>query len=342
MGASSDIVDVSKDYLVTRSRIPIKARMKMCSTRSFAAPAALICLSGQGVFRGLQDTRTPLAITLAANSINFILDPILIYGLHMGVKGAALATAFAEISSAAAYCGLLWHRRRDVGLDCTMMEAIQRAKASYLPFLESGGTVLLRTSVLIGTKTLASSVATHLGSISIAAHQVLAQLWLLHSLLSDALAIAGTSIVATELATTTHRRCAREVSDRILELGMYLGTTMSVIYTIGSPFLPFVFTQDPKIISAIDAILPLAIIMLPLNSVAFVFDGIMIGAKDFEFMAKAMVASSCVASVSLLMVEPYHWGLTGVWLCQSSLMILRFGILTVRYNQPHGPVPPIK
>ena len=310
--------------------------------RSIAAPAALLCLSGQGVFRGLQDTRTPLAVTLAANTLNFCLDPVLIYGLHMGVKGAALATAFAEIASASAYCVLLWRRRRIIGLDCSPLQALQRARASYLPFLESGGTVLLRTSVLVGTKTLASSVATHLGAISIAAHQILAQLWLLHSLLSDALAIAGTSLVAAELATASHRRRARRVSDRLLQLGMYLGCGLAVLYTLSYPLIPYVFTQDPSVVDAINAILPLAIVMLPLNSVAFVFDGIFIGAKDFDFMAGAMVVSSVVASSSLLMVESHQWGLMGVWLSQSGLMILRFAILQGRYSQINGPIPPLK
>ena len=169
----------------------------------------------------------------------------------------------------------------------------------------------------------------------------LAQLWLLHSLLSDALAIAGTSIVATELATKSHHRHARRISDRLLELGVYLGCVMAVIYAVSFPLLPHVFTQDASVISTIEAILPLAIVMLPLNSAAFVFDGIMIGARDFDFMAWAMVASSFTASTSLLMVEPHHWGLMGVWFCQSGLMVLRFGILSVRYNQPNGPIPPI-
>lgn len=308
--------------------------------RSIAAPAALICLSSQGVFRGLQDTKTPLAITLAANSINFLLDPLLIYGFHMGVKGAALATAFAEITSAMAYLALLWRRRKDLGLDRSLSDALQGARANYLPFLESGGTVLLRTSFLIGTKTLASSVATHLGAVSIAAHQVLAQLWLLHSLLSDSLAIAGTSLIASELATASHRLKARDVSDRLLELAAYLGTAMAVLYTLGYPILPYIFTQDRPVIDAIQAILPLAIVMLPLNSTAFVFDGIFIGAKDFDFMALSMGASSLAACISLLMVEPHHWGLAGIWYCQSGLMVLRFGVLGARYLQPSGPIPP--
>jgi len=46
---------------------------------------------------------TPLRISLAANVANAILDPILIFRTGLGVAGAALATATAEIISFFAY-----------------------------------------------------------------------------------------------------------------------------------------------------------------------------------------------------------------------------------------------
>ena len=36
-----------------------------------------------GVFRGLQDTRAPLAATIASNIINIILAPVLIFGVSV-------------------------------------------------------------------------------------------------------------------------------------------------------------------------------------------------------------------------------------------------------------------
>ena len=45
------------------------------------------------------DTRTPMKISVAATLLNFVLDPILIFTLHLGVLGAALATLFAAMAS---------------------------------------------------------------------------------------------------------------------------------------------------------------------------------------------------------------------------------------------------
>lgn len=60
--------------------------------RALAAPAALLLTASQGAFRGLQDMKTVLNITVFANMINLALDPLLIFGLHQGVAGAAAAT----------------------------------------------------------------------------------------------------------------------------------------------------------------------------------------------------------------------------------------------------------
>ncbi|NNF37932.1 MAG: MATE family efflux transporter, partial [Gemmatimonadetes bacterium] len=69
--------------------------------RALAGPAVLIVTAGHGIFRGWQDTRTPLWITLGPNVVNLVLDPLLIFGLGWGLEGAAIATVVAQWSGAA-------------------------------------------------------------------------------------------------------------------------------------------------------------------------------------------------------------------------------------------------
>nr|WP_055505151.1 MATE family efflux transporter [Nonomuraea pusilla] len=49
-----------------------------------------------GVRKGLGDTRTPMRNALICNALVVVLDPLLIYGLGLGVRGAALATVAAR------------------------------------------------------------------------------------------------------------------------------------------------------------------------------------------------------------------------------------------------------
>ena len=51
------------------------------------APAMLAVLAGTGVLRGLQDTRTPLAVAIGANAVNLTLNATFVLRLHWGIAG---------------------------------------------------------------------------------------------------------------------------------------------------------------------------------------------------------------------------------------------------------------
>ena len=65
--------------------------------------------------------------------------------------------------------------------------------------------------------TLCAVVCPRLGTVPVAAHQVLYQLWVLASFVVDSLAIAGQTLVATALGQGQPRR-AREMADRLIEV----------------------------------------------------------------------------------------------------------------------------
>lgn len=57
--------------------------------RALGTPAATLWLVTNGIFRGLGDTKTPLAYSIFFSGLNAILDPIFIFTLHFGASGAA-------------------------------------------------------------------------------------------------------------------------------------------------------------------------------------------------------------------------------------------------------------
>jgi len=70
--------------------------------------------AGNGTFRGLMDTKTPLYILLGCNLANLLLDPVLIFGFGpipaLGTQGAAAATAVGEWGAAIAFLMQLQNR----------------------------------------------------------------------------------------------------------------------------------------------------------------------------------------------------------------------------------------
>lgn len=59
--------------------------------------SATCCAAVQGVYRGLQDTRTPFYATVAASAFNVVLGALLIFAAGLGVRGAALATVMSQV-----------------------------------------------------------------------------------------------------------------------------------------------------------------------------------------------------------------------------------------------------
>ncbi|KAG1676823.1 hypothetical protein FOA52_010332 [Chlamydomonas sp. UWO 241] len=307
--------------------------------RASAAPAALLVTVSQGVFRGLIDMRTPLAVTLATNALHLALSLAFIFPGGMGLSGAALSTSIAEWGAAGTYLYLGWQRREQLGLVPLPDIDPRRAWRSYVPFLQSGGAVLMRTGVLLGTKTLASAVATRLGPNSIASHQVLYQIWILSSMLIDSVAIAGQTMIAVSLGQGEIGQ-ARAITTRLLQMGAGLGIGLAAAFSISSPWWPHLFSSDPEVLSLVEPLVPLVVCMVPLNALVYVLDGVLVGASDFRFLVQAMVLASAGTVAGLLAVEPLGLGLNGVWAMCSLLMAMRLLTLGVRYASEDGPLPP--
>jgi putative MATE family efflux protein len=66
-------------------------------------PFVVIPMVGNNIIRALGDTKVPSIIMTISALINVVLDPLLIFGIgpfpYMGIRGAALATVFARMTS---------------------------------------------------------------------------------------------------------------------------------------------------------------------------------------------------------------------------------------------------
>jgi MATE family multidrug resistance protein len=314
MGAGPDLREPALSYL----RI-----------RALAGPAVLLVTAGHGAFRGYQDMRTPLLVTLALNVVNLVLDPLFIFGFGWGLRGAALATLIAQWTGALWFVHLLLRsRRRELGIQPRVPRL-----AEIRPFLRVGGELALRTLALVGTMTLATAVATRVGTVQVAAHQVGTQIWLLLAMIVDSLAVAAQALVAGYRGSGDIAM-ARRASNRLLVWGLASGFALGGLFYLLAPVLTRLFTNDPAVLAALAGIYPFVVAMQPLNAIVFVWDGVFMGAERFRFLAVQMAVSALCAAAILLLVLPMGWGLTGVWWGIVALMLVRGVTLAVRYRSP--------
>ncbi len=314
MGAEDAVSDAALTYL----RI-----------RALASPAVLVVLAGHGAFRGYQDTRTPMIVTLGLSAVNLVLDPVLIFGAGLGVAGAAWATVAAQWLGAAAFLWLLLvRRRRELGI-ALVLPAVARVRR----FAAVGRDLVVRTAALVATMTLATAVAARVGTEAVAAHQVSVQLWVFLALVIDALAIAGQALIG-RLLGEGQAAAARATGRRLLALGLAGGLVLAAVLVALAAVLPGWFTSDEAVIDRVRAVYPFVVLMQPLNALVFVWDGITIGAGAFRYLAGSVVVAAAVATAVLLAVEPLGWGLAGVWWGITALMAVRAATLAWWWCSP--------
>ena len=122
--------------------------------RVIGMPALLFATVAHGIFRGHQDTRTPLWVALGISGANLILDPILIFGLDWGLAGAAWATMLAQWIGAAVFAVLFARRRRQMALHWAWP-----SRQALGPLVGAGRALVIRSGALLAAFTLATAVA---------------------------------------------------------------------------------------------------------------------------------------------------------------------------------------
>jgi putative MATE family efflux protein len=275
--------------------------------RALSAPAVLVVRASHGAFRGFQDTRTPMIVALAANGLNLLLDPLLIFGFGWGIAGAAWATVVAQWGAAAWFLVLFIRNADRFGL-----RGARPVPGELRRFLAVGRDLAIRTAALMATFTLATAIATRVSSEAVAAHQVLAGLFLFAALALDALAIAAQALVGRAVGAGDGAG-AFALADRLLVLGVGVGLALTAILMGISGSIPSWFTTDEGVRSAIRSSYWILAAMQPLAGVVFVWDGVFIGLGDFRYLARAMLVAAASAIAFLLLVLPMQWGLPGVW-----------------------------
>ncbi|KAL5543406.1 hypothetical protein UlMin_007190 [Ulmus minor] len=287
--------------------------VKYLVTRSFGAPAVLLTLAMQGIFRGFKDTTTPLYVIVFGYSINIALDPLLIFVLRMGIRGAAIAHVLSQYLMALILFLILV---RKVDLMPPRLKDLQFGR-----FLKNGGFLLARVIAVTFCVTFAASLAARLGATPMAAFQTCLQVWLTSSLLSDGLAVAVQTILACAFAEKDLKK-ATTSANRVLQMSFVLGVGLALLVGVGLYFGAGVFSRDVNVLHLIRIGLPFVAATQPINSLSFVFDGVNFGASDFAYSAYSLILVA-IASIASLIFLSKSSGFVGIWTALTIYMALR-------------------
>lgn len=300
-GASGLVADHAVEYL---------------QIRALAVPFVLVTLAIQGMLRGVADYRTPLLVLLAANLGNLVVEVLLVFGLGLGIAGAAWSTVLAQVGAAVAFVAVVFRR-------LALAPSWRPRMTEMTPLLLAGRHLLVRVMAMLAVFSGATAIAARLDDATLAAHQVALSVFLLVALALDGLAVPAQTLVAERLGQGSLAD-ARRVADRVVRLSVWTGVGLGLLLALTAPWLPRLFSPDPEVVArATSALWILAVALVP-AAVAFAHDGVLIGAADYRFLGRIAVVYLIAVSplgVAVLLVDGP--GIAGLWIGLGIWMVLR-------------------
>ncbi len=280
----------------------------------------LLMLAATGVLRGLQDTRTPLYVAIGGNALNVVLNLLLVYPAGLGIAGSALGSVLAQVASAAAFVVVVVRAARRQGASLRPdLPGIRAAVRAVVPLVVR--TLTLRAALLVTTYAVThAAVGARDQEVDLATHQLAMTLWTFLAFVLDAIAIAaqaltGRSLGAGDVAGT------RATTDRMVRWGAWSGVVTGLLLAAASPWLGQLFTADTDVHDLLVPVLLVAAIGQPIAGIVFVLDGVLIGAGDGRYLARAGVLTLVAYAPVALVLAATSAGVVAIWVAFSAVFM---------------------
>ncbi|KRB58876.1 MATE family efflux transporter [Rhizobium sp. Root708] len=300
------------------------------SIRILAGPAALANYAILGFVLGRGQGSVGLLLQTIINGTNIVLAILLGLWLDWGVAGVAWGTMVGE--TAGAVVGLLivisgFNRAERP----TRAEIFSRHRLAELFALNRD--ILIRTFVLLAAFTIMTRIGTGFGAVTLAANAVLMNFFLLSGYYLDGLANAAEQITGRAIGARY-----RPAFDRGLKLTAFwsfgLAGLISVFFLLAGPWLISVLTTSLEVQQAAETYLPWAAVTGLTGALAFLMDGVFIGATWSTDMRNRMLMSFAGYLIALAVFVPLY-GNHGLWLAMNGFLLFR-GVFLATLVRPRA------
>jgi MATE family multidrug resistance protein len=265
----------------------------------WGAPATLSLYALTGWCIGLQDTRTPMTVSILQNVVNIACSLLFVYGLGMRIEGVALGTLVAQWSGLAL---AVWAMARKL----KKIPASPQATPASSNESDSRGTslfrvnrdIFLRTVCLVAVNLFFTAAGARQGDLILSVNTLLMTLFTLFSYVMDGFAFAGEAL-GGKLYGARNWEGFHALVRRLLLWGAFMVVLFTATYALGGkPFLSLL-TNHHEVIEAATPYLPWAL-LIPLAGVAaFIYDGLFIGITA----TRGMLLSSAIATAVFFLLH---------------------------------------
>ncbi|MCI6500248.1 MAG: MATE family efflux transporter [Prevotella sp.] len=302
----------------------------------FGLPAALVMYGLTGWFIGMQDTRTPMTVSIFQNIVNIMTSLLLVYVFGMKVEGVALGTLTAQYSGLLLALYIL--RRKYASHYQLLFSQFTLKPGDYSSFsykhtlnrfFRVNRDIFLRTLFLVAVNAAFTSVGSRQGDVILAVNTLLFQFFTLYSYIMDGFAYAGEAICGKYYGAgnaPSFHACIR----RLFAWGVIMTVVYTAAYYFGANDILHVLSNEQTVIEASEPYL-LWVALIPVAGMgAFIWDGVFIGITD----SRGMLLSCFVAAIVFAIILSLFFTTMGnhaLWLALLSYLLARGVMQTILF-----------
>jgi putative MATE family efflux protein len=286
--------------------------------RILSGPAALANYAILGFLLGSGRARTGLLLQALINGTNIVLCIVLGLVMKGGIGGIALATVTGETIGALAGLVIIlagFRRRNPLGV----ADLFDAGKLRRLFSLN--GDIMIRSFVLLAAFLLMTRIGSGLGPVTLAANAVLMNFFMIAGFWLDGLANAAETIIGRSIGADWQPAFDRGLKLTLLWSMVLAALTALAVFAVGHPAIDFLTTSAPVRASAYQQ-LPWAALTALTGCLAFLMDGVFIGATWSHAMRNRMIVSFIGFVVALAVLVPVA-GNGGLWISLNLFLLLR-------------------
>jgi len=268
-------------------------------------------VSTNNLIRAEGDAKNSMAIMLLATGINIILDPIFIFGLNLGIKGAAYATIISQ------FIGFLYAISYYVMKRSSLHINISHFKLKFgvLKEMTSLGfaSFIRQVSASFLIIIVNNSLKVYGGDIAIAAFSVINRIIMFITMPLFGIVAAVQPMVGYNYGAKNMTRVKESLKVSVLSTAVIGGFFFIIFMAFSGPIISL-FTNDNQLISI--AVFPLRMIVMLFPLVGFQ----VIGAGFFQSIGKAVpsiilsMSRQILFLIPLILLLPLAMGITGIWI----------------------------
>nr|WP_299386469.1 MATE family efflux transporter [Allomuricauda sp.] len=307
------------------------------SIRVWGFPLTLFTFAIFGIFRGLQNTFYPMLIAIIGAILNIVLDFALVYGIEgyipaMYLEGAAWASLISQ-AVMAILVFILLIKKTEISLKLVFPLNKELRRLIYMSL-----NLFVRALALNAALIIAVREATALGDRYIGAHTIAINLWLFAAFFIDGYGAAGNSMGGKLLGAKDYKGLWK-LAKKIITYGMMVSIVLMALGFVFYNSIGGIFSNDPIVLSTFYGIFYIVILGLPMNTLAFVFDGLFKGLGEMKYLRNVLLSATFLGFVPALYLGKFlGWGFYAIWVAFVVWMMIRGLALVWKFRRKFRPL----